>query len=468
MIKQPNNLKQLALALQGKLIGINHPFTLNNSLSIDTRSLLPGQLFIALEGNQVDGHHYVPQAFEKGAIACIVSKPIESTTGSLLSVSDTSKTLTLIAKLYRHYFSGLVIGLTGSCGKTSTKEMITHILNQTGVTLSTYKNYNNLIGVPLTLSQLQPKHQYAVVEMGTNQPGEINQLTQLVQPDIRLLLNAEAAHLEQLKDIAGVAKEKGDILNNLSSHNTVILNKDSGFFNDWNDKAAQQSAKIKVFSIKNTEVDVYATHIKPTEQGTLFQLCTLQKKAWINFLLRGEHQVSNACAATAIALAAGINWHIIVQSLQTMQPYAGRGQCFSLSNGAIIIDDSYNANPFSTKAAIDSLSESQQPVKVLILGDMGELGPFQKQAHQEIGYYARLKGIDSVLTCGHASQWTLEGFQQGGKHFELQSELIHFLTQDFIQPQMAILIKGSRSSKMENIVSFCKQYHHNKLNSFIS
>ncbi|MBE8215080.1 MAG: UDP-N-acetylmuramoyl-tripeptide--D-alanyl-D-alanine ligase [Endozoicomonadaceae bacterium] len=469
-MKQPTNLEQLAHQIQGQLIGSNRSFSFYNTVSIDSRIIKKNQLFIAIVGQKVNGHGYIQQAFEKGAIACLISESIQTHSNqSLIYVKNTIQALQLLGKLYRHYFSGLIIGLTGSCGKTYTKDIIAVILKQSGSTLSTYKNYNNLIGVPLTLSQLTPAYQYAVIEMGTNQPGEINQLTQWVQPHIRLLLNAEAAHLERLHNIEGVAKEKGDIFNYLRSTDHTILNQDSLFFTQWKNKILKKKSAITTFSSHHQHADVHASHIQSNSTQTHFQLHTLKGIENITWSLKGHHHIGNACAATAVALAAGIPFHAIVTALKTIQLCsAGRGAMTFLKEGTLIIDDSYNANPLSTKAAIDMLSDISQPIKILILGDMTELGQFTQQAHQEIGYYARLKGIHFVLTCGQSSQWASISFGEGAQHFQSKIDLVTYLKQHYLTSQVALLIKGSRSSKMDQMIELLNKKNHTISDHFSS
>ena len=317
-------LKQLAHTLSVSYTG--GPVTIPGSISIDSRTLHPGQLFVALRGQHTDGHRYVEAAAQAGASACIVETPLTTALPHLV-VPDARQAMLQLGTFYRQRFQGTVFGVTGSCGKTSVKEMLGCILNNIGPTLITSGNLNNQLGVPITLSQLTPQHRFAIIEMGTSFPGEIAQLTHTVHPNISLITNAEATHLEHLHSIEGVAKEKSAILDQLTQYSAAVLNKDSQFFNHWYTKVQRQKARLFSFSLNDPHASIYASNIEHHRNKTHFFIHHMAKKWPIQLHFLGTHQVMNALAAAAAALTLNTDIHHITLGLQKAKPYMHRGQC---------------------------------------------------------------------------------------------------------------------------------------------
>ena len=367
-------LSKIAKAINAKLIGTDK--LTDYSLCFDTRSLKKNTLFFALKGDNADGHSFVDKAFNLEASACIVSTPVK-TEGTQLLVHNTKEALLKYGEFCRAQLTARVIGVTGSCGKTSVKEMLSEILKLCAPTLISYGNYNNDIGVPFSLSQFNSKDEFAVIEIGTNAPGEIDMLAKIVKPHVAIITNADAAHLEKLKTVELVAKEKGAIINHTPHQKGfVILNMDSTFFKYWSQKAKECSVKVLSFSVNNESADVYASNIKHKSNGISFVLHTPSKnqnKNNINLAFYGVHQVANALAVTAACLALKIPTNLIYEGLQNAYPCKRRGRHYTGINNCHIIDESYNANPPSVRASIDLLA-TYHGKKIMILGDMAELG----------------------------------------------------------------------------------------------
>lgn len=445
------SLAQLAQAIDAELIGNDAP--VSGSICIDSRSLEKGQIFVALSGIHVDGHVYAAFAFEAGAVACVVEKK-QTVSGAQLIVNDARKALLQLGRFNRNRFNGLLVGLTGSCGKTSVKEMLAAIFTQAAPTLATQGNLNNDLGMPMTLSRLTSEHALAVIEMGTSGPGEIGLLTQIAQPQISIITNAEAAHLEGLISVEGVAQEKGAILDSLPVDGTAILNRDSRFFSEWQERAGKRQAETISFSLANEEADVYASDIIHKKDGSDFTLHCLGKSLPVSLAFWGAHQVMNACTAAAAAIAAGISPEIIVKGLHEVKPYERRGKRFIGAKGALIIDESYNANPASTRAAIDMLAACQGR-RIFVMGDMGELAAERERAHRDMGSYARQKGIEQLITYGESSQLAAESFGSEAVPF-LDKALLNNYLYTHLSPRATVLVKGSNGMKMNEIVHYCR------------
>jgi UDP-N-acetylmuramoyl-tripeptide--D-alanyl-D-alanine ligase len=420
-------------------------------ISIDTRTLTPQNLFVAVQGEQFDGHDYLSRAHEKGAVAALVNRKIDSPLPQLI-VPDTLIALGKITENWRHRFSLPLIGVTGSNGKTTLKNMITRILQaatQTDAVLSTEGNLNNNIGLPLTLARLNAHHQYGVIEMGMNHFGEIAYLTELTQPDVAVINNAAAAHLAGLKNIAGVAKAKGEIFLGLSKKGTAILNQDDDFFDYWKNLIGDR--RFITFGLKN-KADVSATvssDFNPNAQR--ISIHTPQGNIDVNLPLLGLHNVMNALAATATALALDINLTAIKAGLESIQPAPGRLNQYVLPNQVRIIDDSYNANPVSLNAGIQTLA-SFKGKKIIVLGDMRELGSDEKSLHATAGENARAAGIDYLFTLGELSEHATKSFGPHAAHFTDREKLVLAL-QPHLHSECTILVKGSHSMHMEKIVA---------------
>ncbi len=414
---------------------------------IDSRKVQVGDLFVALAGERFDAHDFLADVQRAGAVAAIVEKKNDALSLPQLQVKDCVQALGKIACLNRNLFSGKIIGLTGSAGKTTTKEMIAAILVQQGKPLITQGNLNNHLGVPLTLLSLSPEHDCAVIEMGASAVGEIRYLTQMVKPQVALVTNVAPAHLEGFGSIENVASGKREIFEGLASDGTAIINLDNSWTASWLDSVSEQF-RVLTFSMQKT-ADVFAENIVQTAAGVSFALCTSTEHRNIALNFIGTHNVGNALAAAASCLALGISLDVIAQGLHTAKPYKGRLQLRKGVQGSSVIDDSYNANPASVRMAIDTLMQCDGE-KILVLGDMGELGSDAKALHAEIGSYARQVGIKKLLVTGELSRATAQAFGAEAQHFpnwELLTERCVVLA----QAKTVFLIKGSRSAGMDRV-----------------
>lgn len=418
-----------------------------HGVSTDTRSLQPGNLFIAITGEQFDGHDFIEDAFQKGASAALVSRHLESPLPQIV-VNDTLIAFGQLAHQWRMRFSLPIVGVTGSNGKTTLKNMIASILkaachNNDHDVLATEGNLNNNIGVPIMLSRLNEQHRYAVIEMGMNHFGEIAYLTQLTKPNVAVINNAAAAHLEGLKSVAGVAQAKGEIFLGLAQQGTAILNKDDAHFDYWQTLVTTQPQLT--FGLQSN-ADVSAVFAEDSS----ITLKTPKGSINVKLPLLGQHNVMNALAATAATLALDIELTAIKTGLEMIQPAHGRMEQYMLLNGARIIDDTYNANPVSLQAAVNTLA-TLPGEKIIVLGDMKELGPDAKQIHFTAGEKIKTAGIHYLFTLGEMSSAATEAFGENAHHFTDREALIRAL-QAYIKPATTILIKGSRSMRMEKIV----------------
>lgn len=427
-------------------------------LSTDTRTLQPGNLFIALPGERYDGHAFIEQAYQQGAVAALVQQKVASALPQIV-VADTVKALGLVAQTWRQQFDLPIIGLTGSNGKTTTKNMIASILRvatypHVDAVLATQANFNNHIGVPWMLSQLAATHQYAVIEMGMNHFGEIDYLTRLVRPTIALINNAAPAHLEGVADLAGVAKAKGEIFAGLSPQGIAILNRDDHYFTYW--KSLMGKRQFISFGF-NQEADVYVefnAQQEPLKQA--ITILTPNGQIAVNLPLLGKHNVMNALAATAACVALNIEKAAIQEGLEKIEPVAGRLQLQRFADDICLIDDTYNANPASLQAAIAVLAAFAGD-KILILGDMRELGEKASGLHATMGTVIREAGIDYLFTYGELSAQISQQFGAQGYHFKEQAQLVTALKQH-LKPHSTYLVKGSRYMKMEKVVAALKDF----------
>ena len=417
-----------------------------STVSIDTRSLQPNDLFVAIKGPNFDGHDFIDEATKKGACAVITERPVVTSLPQL-QVANTTQALGSLAQHYRTEFAIPVIGITGSCGKTSTRALLTSILSLHASTLCSERSFNNHIGVPLTLLRINPAHHFAVIEMGTNHFGEIAYLTQLAEPTVALITNAAAAHLEGLTSVEGVAQAKGEIFQGLSPQGTAILNGDDPYFTYWQ-TLIQPTQRILHFSLEKP-ADIYAQNISITAGKPCFTLITPYGETPIALPLLGRHNVANALAAATAAYALDIPLSTIKKGLEQTGAVSKRLNIHLLRNGIQVIDDSYNANPLSVQAAIATLAE-QDGNTCLVLGDMKELGSEAWRYHTEAGQLAKVKGIDQLYTYGELSQAASAAFGITAKHFNDQTALITCLQSSLTAPA-TVLIKGSYSMRMDKV-----------------
>ncbi|PIE25413.1 MAG: UDP-N-acetylmuramoylalanyl-D-glutamyl-2, 6-diaminopimelate--D-alanyl-D-alanine ligase [Neptuniibacter caesariensis] len=446
------SLQQLQTRFAGE---INHDAAFSG-VSTDTRTLRPGDLFVALLGPNFDGHHYVEQALEKGAVAAVVSDPAAATQCPAWVVPDTRIALAQIALANRQRFTGTVYAVTGSSGKTTVKEMLRSILSQNSAVLATRGNLNNDIGVPLTLFELDDQHEVAVIEQGASARGEIAYTTDITLPDVAILNNAMSAHLEGFGSLQGVVESKAEIYSKLTeTGGTAIVNLDDPHAQWWLDYTAGLN-RLTFSAAGNARADIRATDMAVTENGCFsFVLHRGAESQPVQLQVIGQHNVANALAATAAVSAKGMPLAEVVSGLERFSAVAGRMRPLKSARGALVIDDSYNANPGSVKAAIDLLV-SLPGESVLVLGDMAELGAEAAKQHEEVGCRAAQKGTDRFWAIGALSRHSVDAYNAAtgkqGVHFNNHEALIAALT-DIADQGVNILIKGSRSAAMDRVVS---------------
>ncbi|MRV73057.1 UDP-N-acetylmuramoyl-tripeptide--D-alanyl-D-alanine ligase [Duganella sp. FT92W] len=421
-------------------------------VSTDTRTVAAGSLFVALRGETFDAHDFLAQCAGKGVAAVVAEQVPDGFPLPALIVPDTLQALGRIANWWRGHFSIPVIGVTGSNGKTTVKEMISAILAASHGDegrLATRGNLNNEIGVPLTLFRLNEQHQSAVIEMGMNHPGEIGRLAAIAQPTIAMVNNAQREHQEFMHTVEAVARENGAVLAALPADGVAVFPRHDEYTYVWQELSAGR--RTLTFGL-NKEADVSCSH-RAGDFGS--QMFISIRKAdgdleqfYVGLQAAGEHNVLNALAAVACTYAAGVPVEQIKQGLDHFAPVAGRLQKKTAANGAVVIDDTYNANPDSVRAAIDVLAKAPAP-RVLALGDMGEVGEQGREFHEEIAAYAAAKGIEHVLVTGELARHM--GTVSGVQHFETFDSLLSALTAK-VTPDATVLIKGSRFMKMERAV----------------
>ncbi len=441
-------LADAAQAINGSLTGENLTFS---SVSTDTRTIKPGDLFVALKGPNFNGHDYVKQAAESGAAALMVSEDVV-TSLPVIRVENTLQGLGALGAAWKNQYAIKTVAVTGSCGKTSVKEMAAAILSIKGETLATRGNYNNEIGVPLTLLRLNEKHQFAVIELGANHIGEIGYTVSLVRPDVAVITNAGSAHIEGFGSPENVARAKGEIYQGLTKDGVAVINLDDKFSDYWH-SITEDFNKLG-FSLENPAASFYASDLAVNQAGQYgFTLHAGDQSIAIQMKLLGQHNVMNAITAAAITHAMGMDLETIKQGLESAEPIAGRLYPVQL-NQQVVIDDTYNANPVSIKAAADLLAELDVTT-CMVLGDMAELGTHAPSMHREVGEYIALKGIHYLVAKGkHAADYLVgfskfQGDEQKSTRFDEFDEISAYLNQE--QPE-TILVKGSRSAGMEQVV----------------
>ncbi|HGX93634.1 MAG TPA: UDP-N-acetylmuramoyl-tripeptide--D-alanyl-D-alanine ligase [Candidatus Tenderia sp.] len=424
-----------------------------SGVSTDTRTLRSGDLFIALDGPNFDAHTLLASARQKGAVAAVVNRPVDDPLVQL-PVADTRLALGCLAAAWRERFNGRLVAITGSNGKTTVKEMVASILSCRGEVLATAGNFNNDIGMPLTLLRLRPaQHHYAVIEMGANHKGEIAYLSRLARPDVALVTNAAAAHLAGFGSLDDVARAKGEIWQGLKPGGVAVINADDRYADEWN--ALVAGDKVIHFGL---EADVAlkcdaGACVARGQFRNQFTLATPLGDVDISLQLTGQHNVTNAMAATAVAIAAGADLAEVAQGLARMRPVKGRLQPRISAWGQLLIDDSYNANPDSVGAAIDVLGQMAGE-KILVLGDMAELGDGADEQHRQVGALAAQRGVNGLLATGPLCRQAVKGFGCHGQWFETKEELIKALASYLAKSSdtVTVLVKGSRSAAMEQVI----------------
>lgn len=443
----PMDFNWLAKVLATDYQGGNQQVT---NINTDTRSLCNGEVFLALQGPNFDGHKFVQQAKDKGAIAAIVSRKVDIDLPQFV-VADTRLALGEIGAAVMAEVSPKTIAITGSVGKTTVKEMCAAILSGHGEVLATKGNFNNDIGVPLTLLRLEPKHQYAVIELGANHIGEIAYTAAMTKPDVAVVCNVAAAHIEGFGSLQGVATAKGEIYDGLKEHGVAIVNCDSDYSDYWQEKL--QGRQVKCFSTSQ-KLDIWAEEVSLDEQAhASFYICTAVQRVPVKLALPGKHNVTNALIAASLTLEFGVELKSIADALATMAEVKGRVNVIQVNDSLTVIDDTYNANVESVKAAIDLLSDISGQ-RILAFGDMGELGEEARMYHQQVGEYAKLKGIDELYTLGVLSKSASDEFEKPNRHFSSRDQLLQQLQSELAKSaqKTTIVVKGSRSSRMELLV----------------
>jgi UDP-N-acetylmuramoyl-tripeptide--D-alanyl-D-alanine ligase len=448
-------LSEAARAIRAELHGEDREF---DAVSTDTRALTRRALFVALRGKNYDGHDFVARAAEAGAGAAMVDGGWRMADGGssgrlpLLVVADTKSSLGTLAAYWRGKFSMPLVALTGSNGKTTVKEMLASILREacgdvSGV-LATRGNLNNDIGVPLTLLELRGGHRYAVIEMGMNHAGEIRYLAGLAAPDVAVVNNAAPAHIEFFDSVEAIARAKGEIFERLKPGGTAVINADDSHAGIWRDLAAGR--RVVDFGIDSHRAAVTATYrLRWLESEIVVRLPQGEARAVLK--APGVHNVRNALAASAAAAALEVPAPAIARGLQRFAGIKGRLQKKAARRGATLIDDTYNANPESTRAAISVLAQAPGR-KLLVLGDMGELGPGAAEMHAEVGRFARQSQVERLLTLGELSAHAARGFGPEARHFTRVEDLLTEI-ESALAPDVTVLVKGSRYMQMERVVA---------------
>ncbi len=441
------HLKVAAQHMQGKLVGEDAVFF---GAATDTRQLQAGQLFFAWKGAQVDAHDFLEHAASKGAVAAVVERIVPQVNLPQIVVAHAQQALLALAAAWRQNWQGCLVAVTGSNGKTTLKEMLKSIFSQVDKTWATTGNFNNHVGCPLTLLQLRPEHQYAVIEMGANHPHELSVLTQAVRPLIAVINNVGACHLQGFGSMQGIADAKAEIFEGLPTQGIAVLNADDNYCQQW--LAAQRNAGHQTVSFgSDKQADV--RYVAQASANT-FSLHLAGEQEQVTLQLEGEHNMRNATAAAAVAHAAGVSLALIKSGLEQVVPVAGRLQRLSHISGATLIHDAYNANPTSLGAALTTFKTGY---RWLVLGDMRELGEQAAHLHYGCGEQAKALGFERLYGLGELSQHACEGFGQGAQHFDSHAQLIARLREDlalYTEQQTAptVLVKGSFSMNMNRII----------------
>jgi UDP-N-acetylmuramoyl-tripeptide--D-alanyl-D-alanine ligase len=439
-------LSQFAEVCGGRLLGADVEFA---DALIDSRKVRPGDLFLALPGERTDGHQHVAAAASAGAVGAVVSRTVDAAV-PLIMVPDVERALARAGAAWRSAYANPVLGVAGSNGKTTTKEMLSAILSQSGECLATRGNLNNHLGVPLTLLRLHHGYHSAVIEMGANHAGEIAELVRMARPAVGLITNAGAEHLEGFGSLEGVARAEGEMVEGLESGGTAVINDDDEYATLWR---SLTRARVVSFGLREgADVRALGVRLDVDARGFLthFELQCALGSALVSLALAGRHNVYNALAAAAAAMAAGATLAQVVEGLASVRSVGGRLQFRPLAGGAWLIDDTYNANPSSARAALDVLAELPGR-RWLVLGDMAELGEFGPDSHRELGRLARRLGIERLYTFGPLAALAAETFGPAAESHTDMNSLIKALGAS-VPSEVRLLVKGSRVNRLERLV----------------
>ena len=441
-------LSRAAESMRGTLHGADRDFA---GVSTDTRSIGEGELFFALQGPNFDGRDYLNVAQDNGAAGAVVARTTSDDIAQI-QVDDAKLALGRFGAAWRNEHDVTVVGVTGSNGKTTLKELIAACLAPLAPTLATHGNLNNDIGVPLMLARINDTHRYAVIEMGANAGGEIGYLTSLANPDVVVITNAGAAHLEGFGSIEGVARAKGEILQNEKRPRVAVLNADDDYFAYWS--SLVDDVDSISFGFRET-ADVRASDVQSDASNTRFTLHVGGDSVAVVLPLVGIHNVRNACAAAAVALALDTGIDAIRAGLESVSPVGGRLQPLRGLQGATLFDDSYNANPLSVIAAAEFLA-ALAGESWLVLGDMKELGDDAAELHREVGEAARASGVDRLFAYGDLAACAAEGFGKNARWFATLELLVDELCTG-MSSGINVLVKGSRSMRMERVIDALRE-----------
>ena len=442
------NLSGAAASMQGVLHGEDRDFA---GISTDTRSLRDGELFFALQGPNFDGHDFVAVARRNGAAGAVVTQ-VTNDDIAQITVDDATAALGRFGAAWRDAHDITVVGITGSNGKTTLKELIASCLGRVAPTLATQGNLNNHIGVPLMLARINETHRFAVLEMGANHAGEIAYLTTLASPDVVVITNAGEAHLEGFGSREGIAHAKGEILQNERRPKAAVLNADDTYFDYWRSLVSDVRAVSFGFS---DFADVRADAIAAGATGSEFTLHFGGKSTPVSLPLAGVHNVRNACAAAAVGHVLGMSIEDIRRGLESTSPVGGRLEPVAGLHGSTLFDDSYNANPMSVVAAAEFIA-ALPGASWLVLGDMKELGDDAATLHREVGEAARASGVDRLFAFGDLASHAAEGFGESAHSYTDLDALIDDLRAD-VSSGINVLVKGSRSMRMERVVTALRE-----------
>ena len=437
-------LSWFAQAMGAAMTGADRPVL---RVTTDSRDVRAGDLFVALRGERFDGHDFAAGAARDGAVGVVCDRELESSTAAQLRAGDTLDALQAVAAAWRQRHGSPVVAVTGSNGKTTTKQLLASVFAARGDVLATRGNLNNHIGLPLTLLELREHHETAVIEMGANHPGEIALLTRLTRPDVGVITQAGDAHLEGFGSREGVARAKGELFAGLGERGIAVINADDAYADLWRGFARGQQLSFGI----EIPADVSARRIEATASGSRFQLFIPGGDAQVNLPLPGRHNVMNALAAAACGAALGLDADVIAEGLGRVESAKGRVVWKSTTQGARLIDDSYNANPTSLKAGLELLA--QQPgARWAVLGGMAELGTGAPQMHEDCGRHARELGIERLFVLGPAGEWYARGYGRGAERYEDVEAMGRAIARD-LGADVTVLVKGSRSARMERIVA---------------
>ncbi len=460
-----NNIKvsDILKATGGKLIQGNSELLING-ISTDTRSIKQGEIFFALEGENYDGHKFVEQAIHNGAAGAVISSGKKAAYSfhngfkkcALLEVADTLTALGELAKFYRNSLPASFIAVTGSNGKTTTKDMAYHVLRNFKSVSRSRKSFNNLIGVPLTIFETETAHDFCIVEMGTNAPGEIKRLSEIIFPDFAILTNISNAHLEGLENIEGVASAKSEFIENMAEDGTLITNADD----DWCNQIADRfNGKVISFGF-NQSADIKASNVKRNDSGFVF---TVNDSLTVNLPVFGKHNIYNALAVIAMCDTVGVGIEVICDKFMDFKLPPMRMEK-QICGGIVVVNDGYNSNPSSMSSALDEFSQLiTSGRKVLICGDMLELGNYAERLHKEVGAKVANANIDVLWTVGPLSRFVAEEAIANGMprenilSCETSEEMCSFVASQ-LKKDDTVLIKGSRRVKLESVSRQIENY----------